>query len=136
MQSATAFADSRSVRLIAPSTDLGQVIGDEALLAKALDALIETAVKFSEGGETVRVSLESEPGSQRLIIDSHGGTIPDAHLASFFDLFSIGEALTPGGDLGVRPALAQRILSLFGGAVSVSNREQAGIRLTIWLRTA
>jgi two-component system sensor histidine kinase/response regulator len=134
IQSATAFADSRFVKLIVPATDLGQVVGDEALLAKALDALIETAVKFSEPGEMVRVSLESGPGLQRLIVDSHGRTIPEPHLARFFDLFSIGEALTPSGDLGVRPALAQRILSLFGGSVSVRNREQAGIRLTICLR--
>jgi signal transduction histidine kinase len=136
LQGAIAFADSRLVKLIVPTTDLGQVVGDEALLAKALDALFETAVKFSEGGEMVRVSLESVPGSQGLIVDSHGRTIPEPHLARFFDLFSIGEALTPGGDLGVRPALAQRILSLFGGSVSVANREQAGIRLTIWLQKA
>jgi two-component system sensor histidine kinase/response regulator len=133
---ATPFADSRSVKLIAPTTDLGQVVGDEALLAKALDALIETAVKFSERGEMVRVSFESGPESQRLIVDSHGRTIPEPHLARFFELYSTSEALTPGGDLGVRPALAQRILSLFGGSVSVVNREQAGIRLTICLRTA
>jgi two-component system sensor histidine kinase/response regulator len=136
LQSATAFAESRFVKLIVPTTDLGQVVGDEGLLAKALDALIETAVKFSERGEMVRVSLESGPGSQRLIVDSHGRTIAEPQLARFFDLFSIGEALTPGGDLGVRPALAQRILSLFGGSVSVGNREQAGKGLTIWLQKA
>jgi DNA-binding response OmpR family regulator len=131
IQSATVFAESRHVELIPPLTDLGAVIGDERLLAKALEALLETAVKFSKQGETVRVS-----NSQGLIVDSHGRTIPESHLSGFFDLFSIAEAITPGGDLGVRAALAHRILSLFGGSVSVSNRERAGIRLTIRLQRA
>jgi two-component system sensor histidine kinase/response regulator len=136
IQSATAFADSRLVKLIVPTTDLGQVFGDESLFAKALDVLIETAVKFSEGGQMVRVSFESTPGFQKLIVDGHGSIIPEPHLPRFFDLYSTTEALTPGGDLGVRPALAQRILSLFGGSVSVANREGDGIRLTISLRKA
>ena len=136
IQSATAFAESREVRLITQTTNLGEVVGDEDLLAKALEALIETAVKFSTRGEMVRVSLENTSGSQGLIVDSHGRTIPESHLSGFFDLFSIGEAITPGGDLGVRPALAHRILSLFGGSVSVGNRDQAGIRFTIRLPNA
>lgn len=136
MQRGTAFAKSRGVTLMAPITDLGNVLGDEDLLAKAVEALVETAVKFSKQGEMVFLTPENTPKSRGLIIDSHGRTIPESHLARFFDLFAIGEALTPGGDLGVRAALAHRILSLFGGSVSVGNREQAGIRLTIWLQKA
>jgi hypothetical protein len=59
--------------------------------------------------------------------------IPNAALAKFFDIFSIGDAITPGGDLGLRPPVASRILSLFGASVSVANRDAAGIRLTISL---
>jgi C4-dicarboxylate-specific signal transduction histidine kinase len=44
--------------------------------------------------------------------------------------------MTPGGDLGLAPALAFRILSLFGGSVSVANIEPPGIRLTISLQSA
>ena len=136
IRSVAPFAESRHVKLIPPTADLGHVVGDEGLLAKAVDALVETAIKFSERGETVCVLPKGGTTSQALIIDSHGRTIPEAHLAKFFDLFSISEAITPGGDLGVRPALAQRILSLFGGSVSAANRGQAGIRLTICLQKA
>jgi K+-sensing histidine kinase KdpD len=54
----------------------------------------------------------------------------------FFDLLSIEEAITPGGDLGLGPAVAYRILALFGASVAVANRDQSGIRLTISLKTA
>jgi len=49
---------------------------------------------------------------------------------------AVGEESTAGGDLGLGPAVAYRILSLFGAAVSVANREPSGIQLTVSLRRA
>ena len=135
-ESTTEFAESNEVTLTAPSADMGLVLADENLLVRALQALIETAVKFSKKGGVVGLSGEVAAGSRRIIIESQGGTVRDAALSKFFDLFSIGETLTPGGDLGVGPALAYRILSLFGGSVSIVNRDPAGIRLTVSLRNA
>jgi C4-dicarboxylate-specific signal transduction histidine kinase len=74
--------------------------------------------------------------SINITIDSHGWTITPTAMPKFFDVFSIGEALTPGGDLGLGPALASRILLLFGASVSVANRDPFGIRLTISLKGA
>jgi two-component system sensor histidine kinase/response regulator len=97
---ATDFAKSRRVSITPPLTDLVLVVGDEDLLVRALRALLETAVKFSQKGETVRLSSGVAPDSRTVIIEGHGGTIPSNALAKFFDLFSIGEAITPGGGLG------------------------------------
>jgi two-component system sensor histidine kinase/response regulator len=133
-EGAAEFAESREVRLTGLTADPGPVLAEENLLVRALQALLETAVKFSEKGGTVRISGEAGSNDQRVIMESQGRTIPGPALAKFFDLFSIGEALTPGGDLGVGPPLAYRILSLFGGSVSVENREPSGIRLTVTLR--
>ena len=135
-EGAAEFAESREVKLSRLPAGLSEVLADENLLVRALQSLLETAVKFSEKDETVRLSGEDGPHEQRVIIESQGRTIPGPALAKFFDLFSIGEALTPGGDLGVGPPLAYRILSLFGGSVSVRNREPSGIRLTVTLRNA
>jgi DNA-binding response OmpR family regulator len=132
----TEFAESKEVIVTTPSADMGLILADENLLVRALQALIETAVKFSEKGGVVGLSSEVAAGSRRIIIESQGRTVRDAALGKFFELFSIGEALTPGGDLGVGPPLAYRILSLFGGSVSIANRDTAGIRLTITLRNA
>jgi two-component system, sensor histidine kinase and response regulator len=133
---ASAFAESRQVKLRASVKYPGLVLGDEKLLVKALDALIETAVKFSKEGQTVQCSCGTALNARTVIIETAGGTIPASVLPRFFELFSSGEALTAGGDLGVRPALAQRILSLFGGSVRVANLEPTGIRLTISLKDA
>jgi len=49
-------------------------------------------------------------------------------------MFSLGEASTPGGDFGLSPTVAYRILKLFGGAVSVEDRHPSGIEMTVSLR--
>jgi two-component system, sensor histidine kinase and response regulator len=130
------FAESRQVTLIAPPVDLGLVLADENLLVRALQALLETAVKFADKSGAVRLAHESTQDSRRLEIESRGRTIPGPALAKIFDLFSIGEAITPGGDLGVGLPLAYRILSLFGASLNVANRDSLGILLTISLRKA
>ena len=127
-------AESRHVTLTLPSVGLDLVVADEDLLVRALHALLETAVKFSEEGETVRLTRELASDSIRVIIESRGKTIPSPAIAKFFDLFSIGDASTPGGDLGLGPPVAYRILSLFRASVSVANRDPSGIRLTISLK--
>jgi len=114
--------------------DLGVVLGEEDLLVRALHALLETAVKFSVDGAIVRLARNFTSNSRELIVESHGRTIPSPAIPKFFDILAIGEAITPGGDLGLGPPLACRILSLFGASVSVANRNPSGIRITISLQ--
>jgi len=137
IENTTEFAKSSRVTFTPLSADPGTVVGDEDLLVRALGALFETAVKLSESGETVGLAYEVIAGSRRVVIESHGRTIPSEVLPKFFDLFSIGEANTAGRDLGLGPAVASRILSLFGASVSVANLDPpSGIRLTIALKNS
>jgi signal transduction histidine kinase len=135
---AAKFATFRHVALTTLEPDNGLVLGDEELLIRALHALLETAVKFSEEGGTVRLSHDVRSDPPRVLIETYGRAIPSPALARFFDLFSIGEAITPGGDLGLSAPVASRILSLFDASVSVANleskQEPSGIRLTITLK--
>ena len=133
-ESAADFAESRNVSFNLPAEDLGEVTGSQALMARAWQALFETAVKFSAPGETVSVSGSVSGAVREFQIDAHGRSIPSTALPVFFDLFSISDALTPGGDLGVAPALACRILALTGGSVSVQNREPSGVQFKISLK--
>ncbi len=130
------FAQSRAVALeIAPDCT-GLVRGHAGLLTRALQSLLETAVKFSRTETTVRVSAIAVPAGIGLAIEATGRAIPPQALPRFFDVLAIGETITPGGDLGLGPPVAARILSLFGGSVTVVNREPPGIRLQIELQRA
>jgi CheY-like chemotaxis protein len=134
IQGATAFAKSRDVTFAMIEASMGRVVGDRDLLIRSFSSLLETAVKFSKKGESVDLTQEVVGDSIKINIDSHSWTITPTAMPKFFDVFSIGETLTPGGDLGLGPALAYRILSLFGASVSVANRDPFGIRLSISLQ--
>jgi CheY-like chemotaxis protein len=136
MAAAAEFAASRRVHFAGSPSNLGMVVGDPALLARALRSLLETAVKFTTSGRTVRLTHDIVADTTRVIIDGDGLAIPDSAAAKFFEIFAVGETLTPGADLGLGPAVAYRILALFGGSASVAARDPAGIRLTISLKHA
>jgi signal transduction histidine kinase len=131
----TEIARNRQVRLAPLSGGDGMVVGDEELLVKAFTALIETAVKFSERDQSVQIAFRADSDPIVVTIESLGKAVPMDQISKFFDLFAIGEASTPGGDLGLGPPVACRILALFGGTVTVANRDRSGIRLTITLKS-
>ncbi len=136
IERAAEFAKSRGVSFSTPPADQEIVLVDENLLVKALHSLFETVVKFTAPGETIRFLRPNANDSPGIIIESSGRAIPSHILPKFFDLFSGGEASTPAGDLGLGPSVAQRILSLYGGAVTATNLDPSGIRMTISLQDA
>ncbi len=126
-----AFASSRKVQL-APIPDTGCVVRvDAALCVRALQALLETAVKFSSPGETVRLAITPANQETGLVIEAAGRDIPAQTLPKIFQLLAISEAIVPGGDLGLAAPLARRILRLFGGEVTVENLVPPGVRFTV-----
>jgi two-component system, sensor histidine kinase and response regulator len=134
IERSTEFAQSRQVTLGPPPAERHLVLGDEELLVRAFHALLQTAIKFAEKGETVRLSSDVVSALLRVIIDTRGRTIPPSALEKFFEVFAIGDAITPGGDLGLGPPLTCRILSLFGASVTVENRDPPGIRLAVSMK--
>jgi DNA-binding response OmpR family regulator len=131
------FAESHRVSICPPPPGPDVVlVADENLLVRALRALLETAIKFCGESEVVRISHEIVAGATALIIESQGKTVQSHALRNFFELFTISEVSTPGGDLGLRPPVAYRIFSLFGASVNIASRVPSGIRLTVSINNA
>ncbi|MBI5685033.1 MAG: response regulator [Verrucomicrobia bacterium] len=135
-EKAAVLARSRHVRLDPVPEDARMIRGETKLFARAIQALLETAVKFSHPEEAVRIAIQPAETDVMLLIEARRRTIPAGALPKFFQVFSIKDAITPGGDLGLGPPVAERIISLFGGGVSVENLDPPGMRLTIRLKTA
>lgn len=92
---------------------------DPALFQRAMVALLETAVKFAQGG--VSVSACSMDRQIHVEIQVLGSSMPDAVLPSFYELLGVSEADTSAGHIGLHPMLARRIFRLFGGDTYVVN---------------
>src|SRR5579863_4936751 len=89
IEAATGFAQSRGVDVDLEPGEGGHVLAKRDLLVKAMQALIETAVKFSKAGQNVR--LDCQPGLDTvLVLIRCCGRIPESAIANFFQVFSIG----------------------------------------------
>ncbi|GAK58017.1 histidine kinase [Candidatus Vecturithrix granuli] len=128
------FAKSRQVWLPSIPTCNHRVLGENKLLLRAIVALLKTAVKFSNPEGMIQVTCECRQETLSVHIRTRGRSIPEAALPRFFEVFSIANPITPGGDLGLGPAIAERIVKLFNGTVTVKNQDPPGIELNITLQ--
>jgi two-component system, sensor histidine kinase and response regulator len=136
LEQAQPLALARRVRLPAMVASSDQVYGRAHLLVRTMRSLLETAVKFCVEGEAVRWNLDAVEETRRITIEANGRSIPPDMLPLFFDVPAIRDSITPGGDLGLGPAVAERILAALGGSVRVENADPLGIRLRLTLPTA
>ncbi len=126
----------RLVRLRVERADPVPVIGDAAHLGRAVRNLVANAVRHTEpGGEVVvTVRRRAGGGAEVRVLDGCGG-IPEADLARVFDIGFRGQgARTPGPDhgAGLGLAIARGIVEAHDGRLDVGN-EPPGCRFTMLL---
>lgn len=106
----------------------GRVVeGETKLLTRAFtDLLLTASFCMSDGGP---LTLEAHVSSEQAhVVISFGSKAlsPDA-IETFFDVGGQRTLLKDGGDFGLGPALASRILRLFNGQVTIRNRMDNGL---------
>jgi signal transduction histidine kinase len=121
--------------------DLPPVIGDERLLRRSLDELLDNAVKFSPHGG--RVVLEAavvgdgrdSAGTVELtIVDEGIGILPEDLPRVFSDFQQLdGSETRSYGGLGLGLAYARRIAQVHDGEIRVESEPDHGARFTIEL---
>jgi signal transduction histidine kinase len=101
-------------------------------LRRALNNLIDNALKY---GESVVANLTAKPNCVIIHIDDAGPGIPadqlKAVLTPFFRLEASRNRETGGTGLGL--AVANSIILAHGGEMSLSNRPEGGLRVTLRL---
>lgn len=107
------------------------VKGDAASLERAICNILSNAIKYSPENTTVSVRLFREGEQAVLTIDDQGVGIDPAMLGQLFTRFR-RDAKTAGQfkGIGLGLALVARVVSLHGGKVAASNRED-GTRITL-----
>jgi signal transduction histidine kinase len=117
----------------------GEIVlpGNALQLQRALDNLLENALKFTPPGGAISLQLEQKDGQVTLTVSDTGIGILPEDLPHIFERFHRGRnsAEFPGNGLGL--AIVKAIVSAHGGQVSVESagREQ-GSRFSIVLPKA
>jgi signal transduction histidine kinase len=106
--------------------------GDARLLHRALDIVLDNAVKFSPPGGQIMVGVEQDAGGVAIGVEDSGPGVADDMRAAIFD-GQVEDALTRRqGGVGLNLLLARRIAELHGGGVRPAPLAQ-GTRFTLWL---
>jgi signal transduction histidine kinase len=112
---------------------LPEVRGDPERLRQLLDNLVSNAVKFSQVGQEVRVTVAGGNGSVRIAVRDDGPGIAPEHQGLIFEKFgraAAGDA-KPGTGLGL--FIARSIAEAHGGSLDVSSVVGRGTTFTVKL---
>ncbi|MFC4035102.1 sensor histidine kinase [Streptomyces polygonati] len=125
------FAESESES--GPGPEGRPVTGwaDTVALSSALDAVLDNALKFTPGGETVRVRVTAADERVAITVADGGPGLSDDELARIGDRFwrSARHQNVQGSGLGL--SIAHALLGRSGGAVTYGRREPRGLEVTL-----
>jgi two-component system, sensor histidine kinase and response regulator len=135
LKRAARAAAAREITLEPAGAIAGRVLCDEQLLLDALAAVLESAIKLGPARQPIRVAGAAADDACVLRITVSTQPVPPELAARFFDVLSLVEPLTPGGDLGLGPPVAAEILRLLGGGVALENTAD-GVCFVVTLQAA
>jgi signal transduction histidine kinase len=108
------------------------VVGDAALIRQLIMILLDNAIKFTDAGGVVRVSVSMHDGAPTFIVEDTGIGIKPEDLSRVFQRFFRGETArsrTEGAGLGL--SIASWIATEHGADISLSSEPGKGTRVVV-----
>ena len=111
------------------------VLADARRLAQVTDNLVSNAIKFTEAGGAVTVSISGDGGAVRLVVADTGIGIPADEQSQVFSRFfrasSASVAAIPGTGLGL--SITRALVEQHGGTIVLESEEGRGTTVTVTL---
>jgi signal transduction histidine kinase len=131
-------ADDKGVTLDVVTDHPPMVRGDSNRLTQVLDNLVSNAVKFTNDGGTVSVSISAENGDVRLVVADTGIGVPLEEQGQVFSRFFRASTATrlaiPGTGLGL--AISRALVEQHGGTITFVSQEGEGTQVVVTLPSA
>jgi signal transduction histidine kinase len=109
--------------------------GDQVRLTQVLDNLVSNAVKFTDEGGVVSVTVNGDGDGLELVVKDTGIGVPSEEQGQVFTRFFRASTATkraiPGTGLGL--AISRALVEQHGGTISFSSREGEGTTVTVRL---
>lgn len=115
--------------------DVPTVLTDVRALTTVIDHLLENAVKYSPGGETVNLGVSFDDKSVRVEVADHGIGMDSAQVAHCFDKFWQGENtdVRRFGGTGIGLYIVASLVEAIGGRIEVDSQVGVGTRFRVAL---
>jgi two-component system, OmpR family, sensor histidine kinase CiaH len=134
-RSMKALADARSIRLDTQTNGTVQVNGDPARLHELPVILTDNAVKYTDAGGSVDLSVNRSPKRATIEVADTGRGIPPEAVSHIFDRFyRVDKARSRhSGGTGLGLAIARQIVDAHGGTIRIASEVDKGTRVTVEL---
>jgi signal transduction histidine kinase len=136
VEALTVTAGARGIKIV---TDVAAacppVNGDAARLQQVVCNLLGNAIKHSDCGTSVHVTLDAVGDTARIAVSDEGHGIAPELLPHVFEPYRQGEGGEARSGLGLGLAIVRQLVELHGGRVEASSRGLGhGACFTVWLR--
>ncbi len=125
--------ESKGIELDCDIVDVGMV-SDKGFLEIIFNNLVSNAVKFTERGGSVTVTLRDEGANICVCVRDTGCGMSAETGARIFDKFYQGDTSHSQEGNGLGLALVKRVIDILGGEISVDSRLGKGSAFTVKLR--
>ncbi len=106
------------------------VVGDRALLLRAVGNLVSNALTYTPIGGSVCITVRKADRRYEIVVSDNGPGIPSEHIDRIFQRFFRGDYGRHSTGTGLGLSITRAIVARHGGTISVSNRESAGTGTT------
>lgn len=129
------LAEARGITLTVTPAENFRIDADPRWLRQMMYNLIDNAVKYSNNGGEVRVSVESAVGGARIRVSDTGPGIPEDDQARVFERFYRVQRSRnrDSGGAGLGLAITQWIVRSHGGTIEVDSRLGQGSTFSVCL---
>lgn len=104
---------------------------DQALIGRAIQAVVTNAVRYSPRGGEVRIQATRDGAYARIEVRDDGIGVPEADREVIFECWRRGANVEEGGGAGLGLFVAREIVARHGGAIGF--RSRAGKGSVFWL---
>ena len=110
--------------------------GDEKALTQLVTILLDNALKYSDDGGHIDLSLSHSGKSVRLTVENSSETVNTAQLPQLFDRFCRGDRSrsSQNGGYGLGLSIAKAIVQAHKGKIAASSRDGHSVLITVTLR--
>jgi signal transduction histidine kinase len=132
------FADAGIVPIVEVAADLPDVVADRTALSKCVLAIIDNAIKFSDGAPQILVAADRSEDLVQVMIADRGVGIPEEYLDRVTEpFFQVDNSLTKGkSGAGLGLAIARSLLERQDARMRIMSHLGHGTTVHIRLRRA
>jgi len=134
-EDADALAEQKGIDISISKLDEATILGDEIRLRQLILNLISNAIKYTQEGGRVTLSLERSNGNTKFVVEDNGIGIPKKDLGKIFDRFyrvDRSRSRLPDG-LGLGLSISKWIAEAHGGKLLVESEVSVGSKFTVVL---